>query len=143
MRPIEPVKSTKAQPQSSVLETPAEQAPAPTKPASATQRSGPIILDWAALIEETRQNHLALHSVLSKCTHKLEGETLTLFTGRKFNKTKLDSAKYRPQLSEILAQTGVGASAHVDIRDTTAPPKDEQAARIAAMMGGGEEVDVS
>lgn len=112
------------------------------KPASKPAKrktSGQITLDWNALIEETRKNHLALHSVLSKCTHQLDGDTLTLYTGRKFNKTKLDDVKYLTKLQEALAAQGADGLLIVTI-PTAQPPADEKLAAIAAMMGGGQEV---
>ncbi len=116
-----------------------QETPPQAQAASTPRRSGPVTLDWAALIEETRQNHLALHSVLSKCTHKLDGDTLTLYTGRKFNKTKLDDVKYLTKLQELLAVQGADGLMIVTI-PTDQPPADEKLAAIAAMMGGGQEV---
>ncbi len=116
---------------------PAVEAP---KPPKRMKRSGAdVAIDWALLMEETRKNHLALHSVLSKCTHKLEGDTLTLFTGRKFNKTKLDDPKYLTKLQEALATQGVEGLLIVTV-PTAEPPADEKLAAIAAMMGGGQEI---
>lgn len=110
-------------------------------PLARKKRTGTVTLDWAALIEETRVNHLALHSVLSKCTHKLEGDTLTLYTGRKFAKTKLDDVKYLTKLQEALAAQDADGLLIVTI-PTPEPPADEKLAAIAAMMGGGQEVAV-
>ncbi len=98
-------------------------------------------LDWQALIDETRKNHLALHSVLSKCDYELEDGTLTLYTGKKFNKTKLDDAKYLAKLHEALATQGIEELPIVTIA-TPKPPTDEKLAAIAAMMGGGQEVSL-
>lgn len=98
--------------------------------------------DWQAILEYTREHHTALYAILSKCMPEVRGETLVLYAGRKFNKTKLESPKNRPILGQILAETGVGTGVNIDILETTAPPKDSKAAEIAAMMGGGEEVDV-
>ncbi len=98
-------------------------------------------LDWQALIEETRKNHLALHSVLSKCEYELAGDTLTLYTGKKFSKTKLDDAKYLTKLHEALAVQGIGELQIITIA-TPKPPADEKLAAIAAMMGGGQEVSL-
>ena len=109
------------------------------KKVSAKEKSSPSVLDWPALVEETRQNHLALHSVLSKCTHELSGDTLTLYTGRKFSKTKLDDIKYLTKLREALAVQGLG-ELHIVTVPTSAPPADEKLAAIAAMMGGGQEI---
>lgn len=102
----------------------------------------PDKFDWNAILTFTQQNYTALYAILSKCTPQLEGDQVILYTGRKFNKTKLDSAKYRPLLSEIFAETGAGGDVHIETIGSTAPPKDSKAAEIAAMMGGGEEVDV-
>lgn len=117
-----------------------EAVPSPA-PAAPRRRSSdePIVLNWDALIEETRQNHLALHSVLSKCTHKLEDDTLTLFAGRKFTKTKLDDPKYLTKLHEALAAQGIEGLL-INTLATAEPPADEKLAAIAAMMGGGQEV---
>ena len=130
-------------------------APEPTKVPKATEQPEPeaqavppprklkpgevIKLDWPALIEETRQNHLALHSVLSRCSHKLDGDTLTLYTGRKFAKTKLDDPKYLTKLHEALAVQGAAGLLVVTV-PTAEPPADAKLAAIAAMMGGGQEV---
>lgn len=100
------------------------------------------VLDWDALIEYVRVNHVALHSVLSKCSYEVEDDVLRLYTVRKFNKTKLDEAKYRPMLAQCLIATGAGDMI-VETIPTPPPPKDSQAAAVAAIMGGGEEVTVS
>lgn len=99
----------------------------------------PAELDWPKLIEYTKENLLALHSVLSKCTYELDGDKLTLYTGRKFNKTKLDEVKYQTQLHEALAQVGF-QDIYIITLPTTAPPADEKLAKVAEMMGGGQEV---
>ncbi len=115
------------------------EAPAPATPPARKKPTGPIALDWNALLEETRTNHLALYSVLSKCTHQIDGETLTLYTGRKFIKTKLDDVKYLTKLQEALALQNADGLLVVTI-PTALPPADEKLAAIAAMMGGGQEV---
>ena len=99
------------------------------------------VLDWEKLVEHTRVNYVALHSVLSKCSYELKDDTLILYTVRKFNKTKLDDAKYRLLLAQCLIETGAG-DLLVETIPTAAPPKDSTAAAVAAIMGGGEEVTV-
>lgn len=120
-------------------------ATATTDDAKSEQKNDPTIparpLDWPALIEYTRQNYVALFSVLSKCSFELEDNVLTLFTGNKFYKTKLDDTKYNALLHDCLHAVGVyGLDIH--IMPTGAPLKDSQAAAVAAIMGGGEEVSV-
>jgi len=98
-------------------------------------------LDWAKLVEYTRQNYIALFSVLSKCGHQLDGDTLTLYTNNKFYKNKLDDTKYTTLLSKCLQETGVfGLDVHTI--PTSLPPSDSQAAAVAVIMGGGEEVSI-
>jgi DNA polymerase-3 subunit gamma/tau len=97
--------------------------------------------DWAKLLEYTRQNFIALFSVLSKCSYELAGNELTLYTGSRFYKNKLDDTKYTPLLAKCLQDIGIyGLTVHT--LPTTLPPKDSQAAAITAIMGGGEEVSI-
>ena len=117
-----------------VEETP---APAPKKPAAP---SGPF--DWQTLIDYTQKRYIALYSVLTKCTPEVDGTTLRLYTGRKFNKTKLDDVKYRPLLTKSLLESGLG-DYEIETIPTAPPPSDPSAAAVAAIMGGGEQVDVS
>ena len=97
--------------------------------------------DWNKLVEFTRKNYIALFSVLTKCGYELDGDVLTLYTNNKFYKNKLDDTKYSLLLSKCLQETGVfGLNIHTI--PTTLPPKDSQAAAVAVIMGGGEEVSV-
>ena len=97
--------------------------------------------DWAKLIEYTRQNYIALYSVLSKCSYQLKDTDLTLYTNNKFYKKKLDDTKYSPLLSKCLQDIGIyGLDIHTI--PTAPPPSDSQAAAVAVIMGGGEEVSL-
>lgn len=97
--------------------------------------------DFAKLVEYTKQNYIAIYSVLSKCGYEIEDNVLTLYSVNNFYKKKLDDPKYRPSLFKSLEELGVyGLDIH--ILPTTIPPKDSQAAEIAAIMGGGVEVSL-
>lgn len=98
-------------------------------------------LDWAKLVEYTREHYVATYSVLSKCSYEEDGTTLKIYTGNAFYKKKLDDAKYRINLAESLIETGAGDWL-IETIPTPPPPKDSQAAAVAAIMGGGEEVSV-
>ena len=98
-------------------------------------------LDWQKLIEYTREHFVAVYSVLSKCSYETSGDTLILYTGNAFYKKKLDDPKHRQNLAIALAKTEAGEPT-IETIPTTAPPKDSQAAAVAAIMGGGEEVAV-
>lgn len=97
--------------------------------------------NWNDLIEHTKKNYIALYSVLSKCGHELDGDALTIYTCNNFYKKKLDDVKYSPLLSKCLQDIGCP----LDIRTipTTPPPRDSQAAAVAAIMGGGVEVEIT
>jgi DNA polymerase-3 subunit gamma/tau len=96
---------------------------------------------WEALIEHTRKNYVALFSVLSKCTYTLVGNDLTLYTNSAFYKKKLDDQKYSTHLYEALKNIG-SYERIVHTVPTAQIPKDSQAAAVAVIMGGGEEVVV-
>ncbi|HEX6416814.1 MAG TPA: DNA polymerase III subunit gamma/tau [Candidatus Saccharimonadales bacterium] len=124
---------------------------APKKPAASTPVEAPKPhipstpptgeFDWDKLIEYARANYVAVYSVLSKCTHELDGDTLVLYTGNAFYKKKLDDSKHRINLSTALIETGAG-DMQIETIGTPPPPKDSTAASVAAIMGGGEEVSV-
>jgi DNA polymerase-3 subunit gamma/tau len=119
-----------------VEEAPAE--PAKKKPASKPKASGPF--DWEKLVSHVRTHHVALHSVLSKCDPELDDSTLKLYTKSAFYKKKLDDPKYRGLLNDSLVE--LGYDLEVETIASAKPLKDSQAARVAAIMGGGEEVSV-
>ena len=97
--------------------------------------------DWNKFIEYTRQNYVALFSVLSKCSYQLDDNILTLYTNSKFYKNKLDDTKYSPLISKCLQDVGFyGLDVHTI--PTAPPPSNSQAAAIAVIMGGGEEVSL-
>lgn len=97
--------------------------------------------DWDKLIEYARANYVAVYSVLSKCSHELNGDTLILYTSNAFYKKKLDDSRHRINLSTALIATGAG-DMQIETIGTPPPPKDSTAASVAAIMGGGEEVSV-
>lgn len=110
-----------------------------TKPKKQAKVPAASDFDWAKVVAHSKQNSVALYSVLSSCDAEYDAGTLTLFTGRKFNKTKLDEAKYLTYLHESLAAVGYEGLTIVTLAEAK-PPADEQLASIAAMMGGGQEV---
>lgn len=97
--------------------------------------------DWAALIEHTRQNYVALYSVLSKCGYELDGSTILLYANNAFYKKKLDDPKYSPMLYESLQALGI-TELTIEVIPEQPPMKSSQAAAIADIMGGGTEVSL-
>ncbi|NCS83003.1 hypothetical protein GW746_01130, partial [Candidatus Saccharibacteria bacterium] len=97
--------------------------------------------DWDALVAYVKEHHVALHSVLSKCSHVIENNQLTLYTSNAFYKKKIDDPKYSAHLYESMQSTG---SYQLSVHTVPTPPplKDSQAASVADIMGGGVEVSV-
>lgn len=134
-------------------ETPAETNPPkpvknlPEKKKKATKKPEPHTdepaqhIDWKGLLERAREKTVALSSLLHKCDYSLSGDTLTLYTGNAFSKKRLDNAKYRPILSEIVAAT-LGDNVIIETVAGTKPPTDKNAASVIDVMGGGVIVDV-
>ena len=108
----------------------------PTKP---RKSSTPLELDWQKVIEQAKEKSVGLSSLLQKSQWAFDGDKLTIFAGSAFYKKKLDDAKNRPLLAEIITAEA-GMELEVDIIGEKKPPEDEKLAEIAAMMGGGEEV---
>ena len=112
--------------------------PKPEEPSVVTATSD---LNWGNLIEYVHKNYIAVYSVLTKCTYELLEKELTIFAGNKFYKKKLDDVKYNSLIHKSLNELGVfGLDIH--IIPTKAPLKDSQAAAVADIMGGGEEVTI-
>ena len=97
--------------------------------------------NWPGLIAEARKANVALYSVLNKCGYELNGDELTIFTVNAFYKKKLDDPKYSSHLFESIKALG-GFQPTVHTVPTRAPLQDSQAASIADIMGGGEEVSL-
>ena len=112
--------------------------PVKTEPRVLAEPAGPF--DWNTLITHVRTHHVALHSVLSKCEPELDGNTLRLYTKSAFYKKKLDDQKYKTLLVGSLQE--LGYDFEVDIVANAKPLQNSQAAHVAAIMGGGEEVSV-
>lgn len=98
--------------------------------------------DWQRLLDTARAKSVALYGTLHKAEHTYDGATLRIYAGNSFNAKKLEETKYRPKLMEALSEIG-HPEAEIDITPDKKPPEDSQAAAIIAMMGGGEQVNVS
>lgn len=124
-----------------VVEKPAPKATEKPAPTTKPKRQNTEPFDWKKWLDYIKEHYVALHSVLSKCDYELDGDTLTLYAVRKFNKTKLDESKYLTQLQDALVQCGQPDLTIVTL-PSAKPLADAKLAKIAAMMGGGEEVSL-
>ena len=98
--------------------------------------------DWQSVLDylnDHKSEFKGIHTILEKSKPIVKDNKVSLYVLNKFNKTELD--KRRAVLGKILSESGVG-DFEIEIIDRPAPPQNEQAAKVAAIMGGGEEVDV-
>ena len=135
IKPAEPTKPTEKPIKKE--EKPAE----PTKkPAAKPKKTdAPLELNWEKVIERAKEKSLGLVSLLQKSQWSFDGEKLTIYAGSAFYKKKLDDAKNKPLISEIISEE-TAMDLEIDIIGEKKPPEDEKLAEIAELMGGGEEV---
>lgn len=98
--------------------------------------------NWQSVLDylnDHKSEFKGIHAILEKSKPIIKDNKVSLYVLNKFNKTKLD--KRRAVLGKILSESGIG-DFEIEIIDRPAPPQNEQAAKVAAIMGGGEEVDV-
>lgn len=124
---------------------PAPVEKSPPKPESTPKKkkelatpAGPF--DWKKLLEHVRTHYVALYSVLCKCEPEIDGEILRIYTKSAFYKKKIDDQKYKSLLIGSLQE--LGYDFEIEIVAAAKPMLDSQAAQVAAIMGGGEEVSV-
>lgn len=135
IKPAEPAKPTEKLIKKE--EKPAEPA---KKPAAKPKKTGaPLELNWEKVIERAKEKSLGLASLLQKSQWSFDGEKLTIYAGSAFYKKKLDDAKNKPLISEIISEE-TAMDLEIDIIGEKKPPEDEKLAEIAELMGGGEEV---
>ena len=136
--PIKPAESAKP------TEKPIEKEEKPAEPAKKPvakpkKTDAPLELNWEKVIERAKEKSLGLASLLQKSQWSFDGEKLTIYAGSAFYKKKLDDAKNKPLISEIISEE-TEMDLEIDIIGEKKPPEDEKLAEIAELMGGGEEV---
>ena len=96
----------------------------------------PVDFPWEQFLDAV--GAVGARTYLAKAGHAFDGQTLTIYAGKKFAKMQIDRAL--PTLSAALNRLGITAESA--ILATSKPPKDRQKAAILAMMGGGEEITI-
>jgi len=135
IKPAEPAKPTEK-----LIEKEEKPAEPAKKPAARPKKTdAPLELNWEKVIERAKEKSLGLASLLQKSQWSFDGEKLTIYAGSAFYKKKLDDAKNKPLISEIISEE-TAMDLEIDIIGEKKPPEDEKLAEIAELMGGGEEV---
>ena len=99
--------------------------------------STPIDFPWEQFLDVV--GAVGARTYLAKAGHAFDGQTLTIYAGKKFAKMQIDRAL--PTLSAALNRLGI--TAEITVLASSKPPKDRQKAAILAMMGGGEEITIN
>ena len=115
--------------------------PANNQPASSNPSSSATDIDWDKIIALAKEQSFAIATLLQQCSWQRNGNTLTLYAGNAFTKKKLDNAKNSPLIATIVQQVA-GTELDIATIGQKAPPKDAELAKIAELMGGGEEVNL-
>lgn len=97
----------------------------------------PIDFPWEQFLDVI--GAVGARTYLAKAGHAFDGQTLTIYAGKKFAKMQIDRAL--PTLSAALNRLGI--TAEIAVLASSKPPKDRQKAAILAMMGGGEEITIN
>lgn len=117
--------------------TPAEQSASPANDETSVTSSTPVDFPWEQFLDAV--GAVGAHTYLAKAGHAFDGQTLTIYAGKKFAKMQIDRAL--PTLSAALHRLGI--TAEIAVLASNKPPKDRQKAAILAMMGGGEEITIN
>ena len=134
--------SKQEQANDSADKTAADTVPAGSQPASdSPPDSTATDIDWDKIIALAKEQSFAVATLLQQCGWRRDGNTLTLYAGNTFSKKKLDDAKNRPLIATIVQQVA-GTELDIATIGQKAPPKDAELAKIAELMGGGEEVNL-
>lgn len=131
---IAKVEAPKPEPQP-ITSKPIEQ-PAPT-------RTGSGKFDWEAAMAQLAKRHPPLYSVLKRADVSYDGTRLTLEFAYLLHQKKLEDSKYRGLLMSLLSDMFGECPEVVIQKRTPKPPKNELAAEVAGIMGGGEEVNAT
>ncbi len=99
--------------------------------------SMPIDFPWEQFLDAV--GAVGARTYLTKAGYAFDGQTLTIYAGKKFAKMQIDRAL--PTLSAALNRLGI--TAEIAVLAASKPPKDRQKAAILAMMGGGEEITIN
>lgn len=139
--PQKPAKPTRVEPVLSAEST--LEAPPVENAAVAMPVQDIAGFDWQKVMEMLQKHHPALHSVIKRAEARHEDGKLMLEFTYNLHKKKLEDGKYRTQLVALITDVCGGCpELVVSLKDPNKPPTDKAAAAVAAIMGGGVQVNV-
>lgn len=140
-------KATQKKPKDDLVSKPSDTLPQeneipPVKP-ERVEHGTPLTssIDWPTVIKDLSELSIGLRTVIGKCSFADTDDTVVVYARNEFYKKKLDTPKYRQELTTLLREK-TGKEWELDFKPTTAPLKNQTIASVAAIMGGGEEVSI-
>ena len=94
---------------------------------------------WDDLLANLKEQAPGIYTILQNSQYTFDGTTLTVFAGKKFQKTQID--KSHALVSQAMKTVAPAADALIII-GSQKPPQDSQTAAILDIMGGGEQVSI-
>lgn len=125
--------------QKATQDKPVDDLVAPAAHPHTPQASEPF--DWQRVIDAAKDESIGLSSVVNKCSAVLQADKLIIYSRTEFYKKKLETARMSQLLHKILKQC-FGREYDIEIIPGVMTLANSQLASAAAIMGGGEEVDV-
>ena len=98
--------------------------------------------EWSEFLSQMKELNMPAFSILNSISYEIDGYTIKLYAGRAIYKKKLDTAKYRGLMANVLKKLNAGSWAFETYAEQK-PPSDETTAAIVDIMGGGEEVKIN
>lgn len=126
-------------PEKTLKKTPKIIAPEPTPQKS---ESAPKSIDWKKLLEQLRTENPPLYGIMQKAQVTYSDGELQIVFGFKLHQTKLENGRYRQMLIDFLHKN-LEFIPTISTSVGKLPTGKKPLASITAIMGGGEEVNVS
>ncbi|MDO8336108.1 MAG: DNA polymerase III subunit gamma/tau [Candidatus Saccharibacteria bacterium] len=104
--------------------------------------NAPKSLDWPALLDNMRTENPPLYAVMQKASVSYDAGTLNIAFGFKLHQKKLEGGRYRQMLTDFL-HSKLDFIPTISTSVGKLPASGKGVGAITAIMGGGEEVNVS
>lgn len=98
--------------------------------------------NWPVVLERIRTHNSILFGVLTRAEARYDSGVLNLHFSYSLHRKKLETGKYRQVLIQTL-NTLYSIPPEVTLSNGRKAPSGAEAAAVAAIMGGGEEVDIN
>lgn len=138
------IKATELHPQDDIVtkkKSPeVEKSPVKSTNKSSKTEQPSVEISWEKLVEAAKLASIGLSTVLLKCSAATEDTTITIYTRNAFYQKKLAASSYQKILHRLLQEQS-GQEWEIILIPTATPSKNSQLNAVAAIMGGGEEVE--